>query len=272
MKHWQPTEASEQFIRLLTIMDELREQCPWDRKQTFDTVRHLTIEETFELSDSIIDRDWRGIRGELGDLLLHIVFYARMAAEEDRFEITELITVLCEKLIRRHPHIYGNAQADSAEAVLQNWESIKLAEKEARQAPRAVLGGVPRSLPALIKAYRMQEKAASVGFDWQKPEPVLEKVHEELAELETARLNQDPPHRIAEEMGDVLFSIVNYCRHIGVNPDDALEKANRKFKTRFEAMEQLIATDGRQIETLGLETLDTYWQRVKALPKMPPES
>ncbi|HLG34934.1 MAG TPA: nucleoside triphosphate pyrophosphohydrolase, partial [Bacteroidia bacterium] len=240
---------SASFERLVNIMDELREKCPWDKKQTLESLRHLTIEETYELSEAILDGDMKKVRNELGDLLLHIVFYTRIAREQNAFTLDEVIDGLSEKLIKRHPHIYGDVVADTAEEVKHNWEKIKLAEKdkEGNAVNKTVLDGVPKSLPAMIKAWRIQEKARGAGFDWEKPEQVLEKVQEELDEL-MAELKQEKNHsRIEHEFGDFLFALVNYARFIGVNPEDALEKTNRKFISRFSYMENQIRSSGKHL-------------------------
>ena len=226
------------FQRLLDIMDELREKCPWDSVQTFDTLRCLTIEETFELSEAIVDKNYADMCKELGDLMLHIVFYAKVASEQKLFDITQVLNQLCEKLIRRHPHIYGDAQAQDAQAVHENWEKIKL-QKEGN---RSVLGGVPKSAPSMIKAYRIQEKANGVGFDWHNEKEVWDKVQEELSELRQEVDNQSD--KVEDELGDVLFALINYARFIRINPDDALEKSNRKFIRRFQYIENQAKTPG----------------------------
>ena len=245
------------FQRLLDIMDELREKCPWDSVQTFDTLRCLTIEETFELSEAIVDKDYPDMCKELGDLMLHIVFYAKVASERKLFDITQILNQLCEKLIRRHPHIYGDAKAQDAQTVHENWEKIKL-QKEGN---RSVLGGVPKSAPSMIKAYRIQEKANGVGFDWNNEKEVWDKVQEELVELRQEVDNQSD--KIEDEMGDVLFALINYARFIRINPDDALEKTNRKFIRRFQHIEDSAKASGRKLTDLSLEEMEQYWQESK---------
>jgi len=254
-------ERAQSFLRLLKIMDELREQCPWDKKQTIESIRHLTIEETFELSDAILKNDLNEVKKELGDLLLHIVFYSRIASETNSFDIKNVIDSLCEKLIYRHPHIYSDVKADTEDQVKQNWEQLKQKEKGGN---KSVLSGVPNSMPALLKAYRIQEKARAVGFDWEKPEQVYEKVKEELAEFETEVKNNE--HQKAEkEFGDVLFSLINYARFLNINPEDALEHTNQKFIKRFAYMEEKVKEQGKQIADCKLEELDKYWNEAKNL-------
>lgn len=254
-------ERAASFLRLLTIMDELREQCPWDKKQTIESIRHLTIEETFELSDAILKKDMQEIKKELGDILLHIVFYSRIASETGDFTIREVIDTLCEKLIFRHPHIYGDVKAETDEQVKQNWEQLKQKEKGGN---KSVLAGVPNSMPALLKAYRIQEKARAVGFDWEKPEQVFEKVKEELHEFESEVRNANQ-QRAESEFGDVLFSLINYARFLNINPEDALEHTNKKFIQRFSHMEQRVKEQGKQIADCRLEELDVYWNEAKKL-------
>src|SRR6478735_3362137 len=234
-------ERGGSFLRLLKIMDELREQCPWDKKQTIESIRHLTIEETFELSDAILKKDSNEIKKELGDLLLHIVFYSRIASETGDFNIKDVIESLCEKLIFRHPHIYGDVKANTAEEVSQNWEQIKQKEKGGN---KTVLSGVPNSMPALLKAYRIQEKARAVGFDWEKPEQVYDKVKEELAEFEKEVKNKHQENA-EKEFGDILFSLINYARFVNINPEDALEQTNKKFIQRFGYMEEKVREQGK---------------------------
>jgi XTP/dITP diphosphohydrolase len=253
----------EAFDRLLTIMDELREQCPWDRKQTIESLRHLTIEETFELSDAILENDMEETKKELGDILLHIVFYAKIGSEKKSFDISTVIDSLCEKLIRRHPHIYGDTIADDEEAVKQNWEKIKLKEK----GNTSVLGGVPKSLPALIKSMRIQEKARGVGFDWEEKNQVWEKVEEEMQEFK-AEFNVDDDQEIDREkatgeFGDLLFSLINYARFIEINPEEALEKTNIKFIKRFQYLENAAKESGKKIEDMTLAEMDVYWEEAK---------
>ncbi|MBK5283896.1 MAG: nucleoside triphosphate pyrophosphohydrolase [Bacteroidia bacterium] len=254
------------FERLVNIMDELREKCPWDRKQTIESLRHLTIEETYELSEAIIDGDMQKIRNELGDLLLHIVFYSRIGKEEKGFTLQEVIDGLSEKLIKRHPHIYGDVVANTAEEVKHNWEKIKLSEKdkEGNAVNKTVLEGVPKSLPALIKSWRIQEKARGAGFDWEQPEQVLKKVKEELNELQEELLKEKNNSRIEDEFGDLLFSLINYARFVHVNPEDALEKTNRKFIKRFNYMEEKVRSSGKHLSDLKLEQMDVYWNEAKA--------
>jgi XTP/dITP diphosphohydrolase len=254
-------ERAISFLRLLKIMDELREQCPWDKKQTIDSIRHLTIEETFELSDAILKKDLNEVKKELGDILLHIVFYSRIASETGDFTIKEVIDALCEKLIFRHPHIYGDVKAENEEQVKQNWEQLKQKEKGGN---KSVLAGVPNSMPALLKAYRIQEKAKAVGFDWEKPEQVFEKVKEELHEFETERKNNNVKEA-EKEFGDVLFSLINYARFLNINPEDALEQTNQKFISRFAHMENRVKEQGKQIADCRLEELDEYWNEAKNL-------
>ena len=244
------------FKRLLDIMDELREKCPWDSKQTIDSLRYLTIEETYELSDAIIDHKYDNIREELGDLMLHLVFYAKIGAEKEQFDITDVLNGICEKLIRRHPHIFGDTVAQTAEDVKANWEKIKLKEGK-----RSVLGGVPVSLPAMVKAYRMQEKAKGVGFECNKTSEVWDKLEEELSELKTEVEAQS--EHIEEEFGDVLFSLINYARFIHVNPEDALEKTNKKFIKRFQYMEERAHAQGKQLSDMTLDEMEALWQEAK---------
>ncbi|MBI4930315.1 MAG: nucleoside triphosphate pyrophosphohydrolase [Bacteroidetes bacterium] len=248
------------FERLLTIMDELREKCPWDKKQTIESIRHLTIEETYELSDAIMEKEMDKIKKELGDLLLHIVFYSRIASETNEFNIADVCNSLCEKLIHRHPHIYGDVKVKDEHEVKSNWEKLKL--KEGKTKNKSALEGVPNSLPAIIKAHRIQEKARGVGFDWEKPEQVLEKVHEEANELQQEFLNNG---KVEEEFGDLLFALINYARFINVNPEDALEKTNRKFIKRFQYLETESAKDGKKMGEMSLAEMDVYWNMAKSL-------
>jgi XTP/dITP diphosphohydrolase len=254
-------ERASSFLKLLKIMDELREKCPWDKKQTIESIRHLTIEETFELSDAILKKDLTEIKKELGDILLHIVFYARIASETKDFDIKDVIDSLCEKLIFRHPHIYGDVKAETDEEVKQNWEQLKQKEKGGN---KSVLSGVPNSMPALLKAYRIQEKARAVGFDWDKPEQVYEKVKEELNEFETEIKNNNP-EKAESEFGDVLFSLINYARFLNINPEDALEQTNKKFIKRFGYMENKVKEQGKQIADCKLQELDEYWNEAKKI-------
>ena len=252
-------EKTAAFARLLRIMDELREKCPWDRKQTMETLRHLTIEEVYELSDSIIEKDIPEIRKELGDILLHIVFYAKIASEKKQFDIADVIDSLCEKLIHRHPHIYGDVKVENDEEVSRNWEKLKLKEGKT-----SVLEGVPVSLPALVKSMRIQEKARAAGFDWEEPEQVWEKVEEELKELHReVELGID--EKKEEEFGDVLFAMINYARFIGVNPEDALERTNRKFIRRFQYLESAALRDGKKLGEMSLAEMDVYWDEAKKM-------
>ena len=251
------------FDRLLTIMHELRAQCPWDKKQTTESLRHLTIEETFELSDAILQGDAEEIKKEVGDLLLHLVFYAKIGSEQGSYDIRTVIDSLCEKLIRRHPHIYGDTVAQDEEAVKQNWEKIKLTEK----GNVSVLGGVPKSLPALIKAMRIQEKARGVGFDWEEPEQVWDKVKEEMGEFEAefqvgagSKIDQE---KAAAEFGDLLFSLINYARFIDINPEEALERTNIKFISRFQYLEQAAKAAGKNLSEMSLAEMDVYWEEAK---------
>lgn len=250
------------FLRLLTIMDELRTGCPWDRKQTMATLRPLTIEETYELGDAILEEDLDGVRKELGDLILHIVFYARIGSERGAFDITDVLNGICDKLIHRHPHIYGDVKVQDEEEVKANWERIKLQEKgAAASGERSVLEGVPKGLPSLVKAVRVQDKARGVGFDWEHRDQVWAKVQEELAELK--REVDAASDRRADEVGDVLFSVVNYARFIGVDPDEALERTNRKFIRRFQYLERESRKDGRELGAMTLAEMDRYWDRAK---------
>jgi tetrapyrrole methylase family protein/MazG family protein len=251
------------FDRLLTIMDTLRAECPWDKKQTTESLRHLTIEETFELSDAILEGNPEEIKKELGDLLLHIVFYAKIGSEESNFDMKTLIDSLCEKLIRRHPHIYGDVIADDEEAVKQNWEKIKLQEK----GNVSVLGGVPRSLPALIKSMRIQEKARGVGFDWEEKHQVWEKVEEEMKEFKdefnVANEQEIDREKAAGEFGDLLFSLINYARFIDINPEEALERTNLKFIKRFQYLENAAKNNGKALSEMTLAEMDVYWNEAK---------
>ena len=243
--------------RLLTIMDELREQCPWDKKQTMQTLRHLTIEETYELGDAILDNDLEEVKKELGDLLLHIIFYAKIGSETHDFDIADVANEICEKLINRHPHIYGDVTVENEEEVKQNWENIKLKEGK-----KSVLEGVPNSLPALVKANRIQEKVAGVGFDWERPEQVFEKVQEELSELQE-ELKQGNPDRLESEFGDVLFSMVNYARFLDINPENALERTNKKFIKRFQYLENKAKESGKTLKEMTLAEMDVFWEEAK---------
>ena len=244
---------------MLTIMDELREKCPWDRKQTLESLRHLTIEETYELSDAILEGDLNEIKKELGDIMLHLVFYAKIGSEKGVFDVADVLNTVCDKLIERHPHIYGDVQVSNEDEVKANWEKLKL-----KHGNRSVLEGVPKSLPSLVKAGRIQDKARGVGFDWERTEQVWEKVQEEIAELEEARRanNRDA---LEAEFGDVLFSLVNYARFLGINPDDALERTNRKFIERFQFLEREALKDGRQRGQMTLAEMDVFWEEAKKI-------
>ena len=252
-------EQLKAFDRLLTIMDELRTQCPWDKKQTLQSLRHLTIEETYELGDAILDNDLEEVRKELGDLLLHIVFYARIGSETNDFDIADVANGICDKLIDRHPHIYGDVQVADEEEVKQNWERLKLKEGK-----KSVLEGVPRSLPALVKASRIQDKVAGVGFDWEKPEQVWEKLEEELQEFreEVVSGSRD---RIEAEFGDVMFSMINYARFLNINPEDALERTNKKFIKRFRYLEEKATQMGKSLKDMTLAEMDVFWEEAKKL-------
>ena len=243
--------------RLLTIMEELREQCPWDKKQTLQSLRHLTIEETYELGDAILDNNLEEVKKELGDLLLHIVFYAKIGSETNDFDIADVANEICDKLIHRHPHIYGDVKVEDEEEVKHNWEKLKLKEGK-----KSVLEGVPKSLPALVKASRIQDKVAGVGFDWEEPQQVFEKVQEELAELqeEVNDANQD---KIEAEFGDVLFSMINYARFLKVNPEDALERTNKKFIKRFQYLENKAIEMNTSLQDMTLAEMDVFWNQAK---------
>jgi len=251
------------FERLLIIMDELREGCPWDRKQTFESLRHLTIEETYELSDAILEGDKEEIRKEIGDLMLHLVFYAKIGSETNDFDITDVLNGICDKLIHRHPHIYSDVKVADEEEVKANWEKIKLKEKGSKNEERSVLEGVPPSLPALVKASRIQDKARGVGFDWERKEQVWEKVEEEIIEFKHEVENGST--KIEDEFGDVLFSLVNYARFLKINPDDALEKTNKKFIKRFKYLEKESKKAGKELSDMTLAEMDVYWNKAKEL-------
>ena len=245
------------FDRLLTIMDELREQCPWDRKQTMESLRHLTIEETYELGDAILDKDMEEIKKELGDVLLHLVFYAKIGSETNDFDIADVANSICDKLIDRHPHIYGDVEVANEEEVKKNWENLKLKEGK-----KSVLEGVPRSLPAVVKASRIQEKVAGVGFDWEEPQQVFEKLKEELEELQH-EINEDNKDEIEAEFGDVLFSMVNYARFLKVNPENALERTNKKFIKRFQYLEEKAKENNKALKDMTLGEMDVFWNEAK---------
>lgn len=249
--------AGEEFARLVKIMDELREQCPWDRKQTIQSLRQMTIEETYELAEAITEEDWKGIREELGDLLLHIVFYAKIGSEQKQFELAEVITGICEKLIARHPHIYGDVKVNNAEDVKKNWEKLKLKEGK-----KSVLGGVPAALPATVKAMRLQEKAKQVGFEWEDKGQVWEKVEEEIGELKEAIESNDLV-KTEEEFGDLVFSLVNYARFLHIDAENALEKTNKKFIRRFSAMEEQALSNGKNLQDMSLQEMDEIWNSIK---------
>ncbi|PLX01410.1 MAG: nucleoside triphosphate pyrophosphohydrolase [Marinilabiliales bacterium] len=253
-------EKVKAFERLLNIMDDLRNGCPWDKEQTLESLRHLTIEEVYELSDAILNKNMSDIKGELGDLMLHLVFYAKIASETNDFDIKDVIDSISEKLIFRHPHIYGDAEVTDAEDVLNNWEKLKLKEGK-----KSVLSGVPKSLPPLIKAYRIQEKVKGVGFEWKKREDVWDKVMEELNELKVEVDNGGDKTKMEDELGDLLFAITNYARYIDINPEDALERTNKKFIKRFQYIESQSAKDGYKIEDMSLEEMDIYWNKAKSL-------
>ena len=245
------------FSRLLDIMDELREKCPWDQKQTLQSLRHLTIEETYELGDAILDNDLEEVKKELGDLLLHIVFYAKIGSETNDFDIADVATSISEKLISRHPHIYGDVDVKNEEEVKQNWEKLKLKEGKS-----SVLEGVPKSLPAMVKANRIQDKVAGVGFDWEEPQQVWEKVQEELTEL-NEEIKKENTDKIESEFGDVLFSMINYARFINVNPENALERTNKKFINRFQFLEAAAKKEGKSLHDMSLTEMDMYWENSK---------
>lgn len=251
----QPVAAA--FMRLVSIMDDLREKCPWDKKQTEQTLRPLTIEELYELTDAITVKDWKGIKEEIGDLLLHLVFYAKIGAEQQQFTLEEAINGICDKLIHRHPHIYGDVQVKDEEDVKQNWEKLKLKEGK-----KSVLSGVPVSLPAVVKATRLQEKARQVGFEWDNRDQVWDKVTEETEELHEA-VAADEPHRIEEEFGDLMFSLINYARFLRIDAENALEKTNKKFINRFTRMEEAALQQGKQLADMTLAEMDAIWNSIK---------
>lgn len=254
-------ETLESFEKLLDIMEELRQKCPWDMKQTLESLRYLTIEETYELSDSIIEKDMDSIKKELGDLMLHLVFYSKIASEQQAFDMKDVLDAITTKLIHRHPHIFGDVEVKDAKEVRDNWEKIKLQEK----GNRSVLAGVPGSLPAMVKAYRIQEKASGVGFDWDNPQQVWEKVKEELAELSEA-VESGASHTMKEgELGDLIFAIVNYARFIDVNPEDALERTNRKFIQRFNHLEERARMLAKPLHDMTLKEMDVFWNEAKKL-------
>lgn len=255
----QRKEKLDAFNRLLTIMDELRENCPWDKKQTLESLRHLTIEETYELSDAILGADRNEIKKELGDLFLHLVFYARIASEEGSFHTGDVLNSICDKLIERHPHVYGDVIANDEETVKANWEKIKL-----KAGNKSVLEGVPSSLPALVKAIRIQDKARGVGFDWDNKDQVWNKVEEEMKEFQREESTGNP-EKMTAEFGDLLFSLVNYARFLNIDPEEALERTNRKFISRFKFLETESAKDGKVMGEMSLEEMDGYWNKAKSI-------
>ena len=250
-------EKLKAFERLLVIMDELRENCPWDKKQTLESLRHLTIEETYELCDAILEKDMEGIKGELGDLFLHLVFYAKIASETKHFDVADVLNGVCEKLIHRHPHIYGDVKVENEEDVKRNWEQLKLKEGK-----KSVLQGVPASLPALVKATRIQDKARGVGFDWDNKSQVWDKVQEEIAEFQHEEKQGDLA-KMEDEFGDVLFSMVNYARFVGINPEDALERTNKKFIKRFTFLEEEVNKQWKNMKDMSLMEMEAIWQKAK---------
>lgn len=251
------------FGRLLDIMDDLRAKCPWDMKQTMESLRHLTIEETYELGDAILDGDIDEVKKEIGDILLHMVFYAKIGSETQDFDIADSLNFICEKLISRHPHIYGDVEAADEETVKANWEKLKLKEGK-----KSVLEGVPKSLPSLVKAYRVQDKVRGVGFDWDNVGQVWDKVQEELGELrEELKAPQPNQERVSDEFGDVLFALINYARFVDVNPDEALERTTRRFIGRFQHLEDAVRADGKDLTNMTLAEMDVYWDRAKASEK-----
>jgi MazG family protein len=272
------TKPGDAFLRLVGIMDELREKCPWDREQTIQSLRQMTIEETYELADAITDEDWSGIKEELGDLLLHILFYSKIGEEKEKFILDEVINGICEKLIARHPHIYGNVKVNNEEDVKKNWEKLKLKEGKA-----SVLSGVPQSLPAMVKAMRLQEKAKQIGFEWDNKEQVWEKVEEEIEELQSAIKNQQlignqgssvnqeeaegKKRKIEDEFGDVVFSLINYARFLHIDAENALELTNKKFVHRFTQMEQQALQNGKELNQMTLQEMDAIWNTIKQQQK-----
>ncbi len=250
-------KLQDEFLRLVNIMDELREKCPWDKKQTIDSLRHLTIEETYELADAISESDWKGIKEELGDLMLHIVFYSKIGTEKNEFTLEEVINGICEKLITRHPHIYADVKVENEEDVKQNWEKLKLKEGK-----KSVLGGVPKTLPSMVKAIRLQEKSQQVGFEWENTDQVWKKVEEELEELKEAVIMKNQ-QEIESEMGDVFFSLVNLARFLHVDAENALERTNKKFMYRFTKMEEEAARENRFLHDMSLQEMDDLWNKIK---------
>jgi MazG family protein len=251
------SSLSDSFLALVKIMDELREQCPWDKKQTIQTLRPLTIEETYELADAITDNDWKGVKEELGDIMLHLLFYAKIGSEQQQFTLQEVLEGISAKLIHRHPHIYGDVKVQDEEEVKRNWEKLKMKEGK-----KSVLGGVPTSLPAIVKATRIQEKAKQVGFEWDNKEDVLKKVQEEMEELQEA-IQTKTQEDVEEEFGDVLFSLANYARFLQVDAEGALEKTNKKFIRRFQEMESIALASGKELTTMSLDEMDQIWNQVK---------
>jgi len=251
-------ERLKAFERLLDIMDDLRAKCPWDKKQTLESLRHLTIEETYELAESIIDNDLEALKGEIGDLFLHLVFYCKIGEEKEAFDVTSVLNAISDKLVHRHPHIYGDVEVSSEQEVKENWEKLKLKEGK-----KSVLEGVPTSLPALVKATRIQEKAKGIGFEWDHQDQVWDKVNEEMEELKETIDNEEPLMRQEEEFGDVLFSLINYARFIDINPENALSKTNLKFVNRFKRMEELMQLDNLSMHDSNLEIMDQYWNKAK---------
>lgn len=259
MAHPTPNQAftpETAFTRLLTVLKTLRTECPWDRKQTMESLRHLSIEEMYELADAILDNDLPEVKVELGDLMMHLVFYARIAEEQGAFDITDVLNAVCDKLISRHPHIYGDVEALTEEEVKKNWEQLKLKEGN-----RSVLSGVPNSLPAMVKAYRIQDKVRGVGFDWENKQQVWDKVQEELAEFQA----ETEIEKAEGEFGDLLFSLINYARHIGINPENALERTNKKFIKRFNYLEEQSSADGKSLREMTLAEMDEYWEAAKTI-------
>ncbi|MBO7189324.1 MAG: nucleoside triphosphate pyrophosphohydrolase [Alistipes sp.] len=252
-------EAEKATARLLEVMDTLRRECPWDREQTFDTLRNNTIEEVYELADAITDKNMEGIKEELGDLLLHVAFYSKLGDEQGVFDYTDVANAVCDKLIYRHPHVYGDIHADTPEEVKQNWEALKLRKKKRKS---GTLGGVPVSLPAMVKAFRVGEKAAAVGFDWEKREDVWTKVKEELGEVD-AEIEAKDKERLTDEIGDLFFALINACRLYGIDPEGALERTNKKFIRRFNHIEQRAEEQGKSLSEMTLEEMDGYWNEAK---------
>ena len=255
-------EKLAQFERLLKIMDDLREKCPWDKKQTIESLRHLTIEETYELCDAIINDDLQELKGEIGDLMLHMVFYSKIASERNAFDIEDVLRNVCDKLIHRHPHIYGDVKAETEEEVKANWEKLKLEEGNQSSEKKSVLKGVPKSMPSLVKAVRIQDKVKGVGFDWDNKEQVWEKVEEEINEFKS-EVDAANHQNMEQEFGDLIFSLVNYARFIGINPEDALEKTNKKFVNRFKKMESAINNEGKELKAMNLDEMNQYWEAAK---------